>query len=399
MKITKFLCAALMLGALASCSDDSDDIKTFGSKSFTDESGLTLTVNGAPMIGKTVAYAPGADASKATLTVTSQFDLSLIPGIEGEGNVLAGPGALPGSKELVLPVTLTDNNGSHAIFSGNSDTQYCTFSYSGEVTDNTLTLSFTDVTLKDTRIAGTWAPVPYSINDDWASDEYGTVYSNPVYYVWESTSDFNFLGTPMPINKILDLVMALPLINDSQYTVPLALNAALQNIDFRTDGNVIAKYIDIAEENATAQTSPANLAQYVLTSDNSMLFFLNPQAIAAHEAQGLKKRATRADIDFSNVLGNVIAQLGGKLGDGVPMRYRLDGNEMSVYLDTNTLLPLMKSISPLLRDEAVVAQLVELVSQQEGMDFIAPMLPSMIASAADVIDNTTKIEIGINLKK
>ena len=138
------------------------------------------------------------------------------------------------------------------------------------------------------------------------------------------------------------------------------------------------------------------MAQYVVTGDNSMRFFLNPQAVIA--ASGEESRATR-DLDINNLLGNVMAQLVPMMADGVPMRYEFPTSTTPViYLDTEVLLPLLKHVSPLLRDEALVNQLVELVKQDESMGFIADSLPAMLASAADVIDNTTKIQIGLNLK-
>ena len=90
------------------------------------------------------------------------------------------------------------------------------------------------------------------------------------------------------------------------------------------------------------------------------------------------------------------------MSDGLPMHYNANGNELTVYLGTETLLPLLKTnVLPLLRDEAFVQMVVELLSaDEEGMGaMIAPMLPSMLKSAADVIDGTTKLEIGLNLKK
>lgn len=394
MKITKLLCAALMVGALASCSDDEPKSEE---KTFTDQTGLVMTVNNAPMVGKTVTYTPGADDTKATLTVTSQFDLSLIPGIESEGQMLAGPGAIPGSKELVLPVRLTDNDGNHALFSGAYETQYCTFNYNGELTDETLTLNFTDVLLKNTSIAGDYKTLPYAIDSDFDSDNYGAILANPIYLEWESDAPgINLFGTPVPPKGLISMVMVMGLINNNQLTVPQALNEALQGVSFTESGDVIAKIKeDIANAGAPVVTSPANLAQYVLTGGNSMLFFLNPQAIAAEDDK------TRADlgIDFSNIFGNAIAQLAPMLGDGVPMRYKVEGKNMTVYLGTETLLPLLKQISPLLKDEAIIAKVVEMASADPTLGMFAGALPDMLKSLADVIDQTTKIEVGINLVK
>ncbi|MBO4966295.1 MAG: hypothetical protein J6C81_08580 [Muribaculaceae bacterium] len=403
MKITKLLCAALMVGALASCSDDEPKQRVFEENTFTDKTGLTMMVNDAQMYGGIVKYTPGADNTVATLTVTTEFDLEMIPGIEGMGiegldsYKLAGPGVIPGSKELVLPVRLTDVTEDHASFSGSYETQYCTFNYNGEITKENLILNFTDVLLKNPSIVGDYKTLPFAIDEDTNSENYGGVLANPIYINWESGAGINLLGSPVPPKVLLSLVMVMPLLNDNQLTVPQALNEALQGVSFAKTGDVIAKIKeDIADPKAPVVTSPANLAQYVLTGSNSMLFFLNPNAIAVADAT-----RTRADlnIDFSNLFGNAIAQLAPMLSDGVPMSYKADGKNLTVYLGTETLLPLLKQISPLLENEELINQLVEMVSADPSMGMFAAFLPDILKSVPEVIEKTTVLEVGINLVK
>ncbi len=396
-KIFNLLCLVVLFGALTACSDDKDDVKPLDPNTYTDQSGLQITMNGAPVIGKTAVFTPDAkDPSKATITLGSTFDLSAIPSVTLPGSqTITGPGVVPGSKELVLDVTLKAGADGMSTFSGSHSTDYCTFEYSGSVDNDFLVLDIKNLELKDKTLVGLWNPMKQVIDDDFSSDTYGQVISTPVYAVWESGSDINFLGSPMPVQNILTLVMVMPLLDDMTLTVPDALLSVLKNVEFMKDGNIVASYVDTDSEDGTAVTSPLNMAQYVVTGKNDMRFFLNPQAVIAADS---KTRATRA-IDLNNLLGNVMAQLVPMMGDGVPMHYALNGSELRVYLGTETLLPLLKQASPLLRDETLVASLVELVKQDESMGFIADMLPSMLTSVADAIDNTTKIEIGLNLSK
>lgn len=401
MKLSKILSISLLGIACIACSDDNDPVKVYQPNTFTDANGLTLTVNGEPMIGKTVTFTPDAnDGTKGSITLSSTFDLNLIPGLDiKEGNEIAAPGVIPGSKTLTIPLTLQEGTGS-ATFTGTGDTDYCTFNYKGSVNDEAITLDITDLKLKNQILVGKYSPLPFKMDDDWESDTYGQTLQSPVYYQWKSSSKFNFLGSETEIEAILNLVLSMGLIGDESLNVPQALELALKNIEFRGDGNVIAEYLDFEAENPASQLSPANLAQYVVASDKQMLFYLNPQAIAAHE-NGKKVRATRADIDFSNILGNVIAQLAPRMGDGIPMAYSLEGDNMRVYLTTDTLLPLLKSVVPMLRDEQFVNKLVEQLqgSDDPMMQMVVGMLPTMVSSLADVIDNTTVIEVGLNLKK
>lgn len=397
--ILSFALLALLGFSLSSCSNDDPEPKR-EAQVFTDATGLTLSYNGNPVIGKTVTFTPDQkDANKGTLLINSVFNPNAIPGLpEGLATELPGPGVLPGSPDTSIEISL-DGKGA---FSGNAESEYVTYKYAGTLDSKTLKLDITEAKLKDTAIVGVWGLPPY-VADEWT----GEISSTPIYAVWESTADIDFLGSPNKPQAILNLLMAMPLLNDMTARIPDALLAALKNINFQDDGNVIASYADIdasdlgAGKEFTYQNSPANLAQYVLLPGNNMRFFLNPQAIAQFEAE----KATKADgdtpiVDINNLLGNVMAQVSPMLSAGVPMRYALDGNGLRVYLDTEVLLPLLKqNVLPLLRDEKVINALVALVSADESMGFIAALLPGMLKSVGDVIEGTTKLEIGLNLTK
>lgn len=397
MKKIAYFGLTLMTGifAMTSCSSD-DDPQINVDRTFDDANGLTLTVNGTPMVGKTAKFV--RENNVATLTLNSTFDLSAIPGLTGDlAKTIAAPGVIPGSPETVLSLTV-NGDANNATFVGKSENTYCTFDYSGAVTDKTLTLDIKNLLLKDQSIAGKWTLQPYDVNEDFSSDEYGTVYSEPIYAIWESTADFNFLGSPMPISDLLKLLMAMPLLDDMSTRLPDALCNLLRDVNLGTDGNIIASYADLTSEAETASylTSPTNMAQYVLNGNGNMLFFLNPQAVIKASSKD-----NMPSIDINNLLGNVIAQLAPMMSTGVPMHYTKVNDELTVYLGTEVLLPLLKdNVAPLLRNEDLVNMIVELVGQDPEMGaFIAPLLPDMIASAADVIEGTTKIEIGLNLKK
>ena len=76
-----------------------------------------------------------------------------------------------------------------------------------------------------------------------------------------------------------------------------------------------------------------------------------------------------------------------------------DPNFVSFYLDTNTLLPILKDIAPLLGDDDVVNFIVQAASQDPDMGFMASMLPPILKSLPDVINTTSKVELGLNLQK
>ena len=90
------------------------------------------------------------------------------------------------------------------------------------------------------------------------------------------------------------------------------------------------------------------------------------------------------------------------LVNGVPVAFEQTEDALSVYLNTELLLPLLKTlVVPLLSDEEVVAMLVELMKKDPdfgdiyGWGLAEPMLKAF----PEIIESTTKVEIGLNFVK
>lgn len=324
---------------------------------FTGENGLQLTYNGAPMPGKKVTFTPDAtNAQKATLRLEGEFDLN---GILGKAKSAAAredvsmptaPGVLPGSPVVTLPVDLTIN-GDQCSFAGTSETDYCTFSYKGEVSAGAMELDLSEVKLKNAKLAGmTWKLEPY--------DETNPNETDPIYLVWEAEK--KVLGF-MPIESVLKIALRMDLIAagaDNKISATDMLGTVLQDVTFMEDGNIVATYKDAANGGTEWTKSPVNLAQYVVENDNQMKVFLNPAAIIA-----AVNNAGRA-VDVQAVIQQAIQMLYPMLVNGVPVAFGQTDDALSVYLNTELLLPLLKTlVVPLLSDEEVVAMLVELMKK------------------------------------
>lgn len=385
--------ALVALATLSSCSkDDPEPAPSFQQVTRTEANGLTLTVNNVPVAGATVEFTPETNA-QATLKVYNSLDLSAYPGVpEVLKTTIAGPGVIPGTAQIILPVILESAGNNSASFSGTGSATYASYKYNGTVSNDAIKLAFTDVRLLDTSLAGRYTLAPYEMDDDFESENYGDILSSPVFVNWESGAKIDFMGTPMTPADLCKLLMIMPLLNDMTMTVPQYMETLLKDVTLGEDGNIIASYLDLDAETPNYLTSPANMAQYVVTDNSHMLFFLNPQAVIADASRA-------ASIpDMNNVLANVFAQLSPMVANGVPLNYKVGANSTSIYLGTETLLPLLKNnVLPLLRNEALVNYLVEIVQANEDMGFLAPMLPGMLASVADVIEQTTVLEIGLNL--
>ena len=378
-----------------SCSDDDDEkmVNPVPQTTFTGENGLQLTYNGAPMPGKKVTFTPDAtNAQKATLRLEGEFDLN---GILGKAKSAAAredvsmptaPGVLPGSPVVTLPVDLTIN-GDQCSFAGTSETDYCTFSYKGEVSAGAMELDLSEVKLKNAKLAGmTWKLEPY--------DETNPNETDPIYLVWEAEK--KVLGF-MPIESVLKIALRMDLIAagaDNKISATDMLGTVLQDVTFMEDGNIVATYKDAANGGTEWTKSPVNLAQYVVENDNQIKVFLNPAAIIA-----AVNNAGRA-VDVQAVIQQAIQMLYPMLVNGVPVAFEQTEDALSVYLNTELLLPLLKTlVVPLLSDEEVVAMLVELMKKDPDFGEMAGLAEPTLKAFPEIIESTTKVEIGLNFVK
>lgn len=386
------------IGLFTSCSDDDEKVvNPIPQTTFNSENGLQLTYNGAPLLGKKVTFTPDAtEATKATLRLEGEFDLSgILKGQRSNMTSPTGPGVFPGSPVTTLSVDLSIN-GNQCTFSGVSETEYCTFSYAGKVTAGTMDLSFTDVTLKNTALAGTvWKPT-LANTEDGGMDEL-------IHFVWKSGTKAAieiFPGYPseIEINDLLLLALRFPLFDDGsgdRVSVEQMLCSVLKDVTLGADGNIVATYMDAANGGTEWVTSPSNIAQYVVTGDNQLLLFLNPQAIMANVDNVEKSVRT---VDVGAILQQAIAELYPMLINGVPLTYTKEGNRMKVFLGTDLLLPLMKNIvAPLFEDEEFLNMVIEAMKSDPQFGGMAGMMVPTLKLLPEIIKNTTQLEIGLDL--
>lgn len=413
----KFIYALAIAGALSTFTSCSDDDPAPGSsleqKTYSSNEGLTLNLNGTPLIGKTVTFTPGTDG-KGTVTLAGEpLDISQIMGMitkadEQTAVTLPTAGVLPGSPSVSIPVELK-GDANNCTFEGTNETEYCTYSYSGSVTADNFEFNLSDVKLKNTSLAGTWTiPSLKWINPDWGDEEDNLYNVARVNWVAENGIDVGY-GVPFPISTIVSMALALPLISvgDEAVSPVVMLTNILHSVTFAEDGTLTARYVDTKTGETT--DAPAGIAQYVITSEGNIRLFLNPAAIIANSVMAAKGRSTRA-LDVIQLVESLMQQIAPMLSGGVPITYgqaiadqdgnlNEDPNVKSFYLGTETLLPLLKAIAPIFTDEDLVNSLVEEASKNPNMGYMADMLPNVLSALPGVIETTSVVEIGINLKK
>lgn len=393
MKKNLFYLFALIcsMSLFTACSDDDDDkvVCPVPQTEFTVATGLNLTYNGGSMLGKKVTFTPDAsDATKATLVLAGNLDLSGILTREAASGSF-GAGVFPGSPVVTLPVTL-NIQGDECSFSGTSETYYCTFDYAGKVTASSLKLDLTNVALKNSALSGTtWVPTP--LNSDYTEE--------PIHLIWESNKNVEVMpGWELPIQTILTSALRMSLIDaggDDKVNVEDMLCSVLHDITLGVDGNISASYVDAAQGGTSVVKTPANVAQYVVLSDTQMKVYLNLDAIIANVKR--LGSSTKA-IDMSEILSQAVTSLLPLVTDGVPLTYEKNEGKLKVYLNTDLLLPLMKNIvAPLFSDEEFVNMLIEAMKADPDFGSMAGMAEGMLKGLPEIINETTRLEVGLNL--
>lgn len=386
MKKTLFIglfSIALAGGVLTSCSNDDDSSVVSPitqTKTYADASGLTLTYSGAPMLGKQVVFTPDAnDITKATLTLSGAQTTSPL---SDNASGLTTAGVIPGEVSTTIDVDLTIKNDT-VTFAGEENRGGYTLKYQGSATDASLNLAL-NVTFVETA----WT------NTSWQLLPPGNLFSGdpmqPIHVVWDA-DPFDFNGSPNEIQPLITLVISMTQIEGN--TIPKMLCEVLNKVTFLSDGNVQAEYKDSL--NATEwKTSPLNLATYTVPEPNKIRLFLNPAQIAA-TASG-KSRAGMTD-----VLSQLMAAVTPMLSEGILITLEKDEEGvLKAYLDTETLLPILKIVAPLFEDEAAVEQILSMLKAQAGemAGMVDVFLKPILVAMPQIIGSTEIIQIGIKMQ-
>lgn len=410
--------AVIAVSAFTSCSDDDDPVvpgANIENKSYTATDGLNLVVNGEPLVGKTITFTKGADDNATIKLAGEGFDLSSIMGQIGTkatpqpGLMVPTCGVIPGSPEYEFQVKLI-GTGDECVFEGGEETEYCTFKYSGKVTKDALDFNITDLKLKNTSLVGNWKFPEFN--------PWGDVMSTAVTWDAEAIPTIDFMGIPMqiPIQGVVGMAMAMEIVPDPlNVTDTISPNEVLpkllKNVEFREDGNIIADYIDLKTKDINPVKSPIGIAQYVITEDGKFLLFLNPQQIIATTVSNATKALGTRAPEITTVIEQLLTQLLPLIKNGIPLEwtqytYNPDPwgdeiipveNTFSFTIGKEVLLPLLKTVTPVLSDPEVKSQLVE--AAKEEMGAMGASLKGILDSLPEIVNTTSEIKLGINLEK
>lgn len=394
MKKSLLICmfSALAVGTLVtSCSDDNNGnepeliVCPVDGTTFTDVNGLVLTYSGQPMIGKQVVFTPSTtESGKATLVLSGASTGSLPVSLQSKADATVPvAGVIPGETSTTIEI-LYKVDGDKITFDGEDTKDGRVIKYSGEALDGSMTLNL-EVTMPENELAGTsWNLQAYD------NVEYQT---SPIHFVWEADKKIEiFQGVELTVNEIVLMALRLPVIG-GEITANDALIQILNEVSFNADGNIVAKYKNNLTETEYS-TSPLNIAMYTVPSASELRVYLNLAQIMANVSTSPASKATQMEI-MSNLLTMVMPML----SQGVPVSYTIVDGQMTAYLNSDVMIPLLKAVSPLFTDPEFIQMIVDMVKNDPTMGAMAGMIEPIIAQLPEVISSTTKFEAGINMVK
>lgn len=398
----------LLSMAAVSCDNDNEPaISPIADKTYTGLSALELEYNGQPMVGKTVDYKQ--NGLSATLNFHSAVSLSSLSPELAELPDFPGPGVLPGSPNLELPVSLKPD-GDEYEFSGTGETDYVTYSYSGDVKADKLDFEFKNVRLKNQRLANTvWKPAPLSAAAD------GTGYSSmPFHIVWETDQPGLLAGFDYSVQDAVTLLLTLPIIpaynNTAYMSLSQALASGVRAIAFNPDGNAVVTYLKTANGAAEFSQAPLCMLQYLPLSDSMLKLYVNPTDLTGVILTNINNSqkpnipehpfgapATRASIqEITGMLSALLPMV----SEGFPMQYNLSESSLQVYFNSETLIPLLKGvIIPLLADPIIQQSILERLQENPSLQPYKPVIEAFLIATPLILESTTKVELGVNLIK
>lgn len=364
-----------------SCSDDDDKVVSpVGETTFTGANGLALTYSGVSMLGKKVTFTPNAaDATKATLTLSGLMDLSSILRSNNTPAVNA-PGVIPGETTTTLNVENMIIDGDKVVFEGTEENNGRSIKYSGEATSKNMNLAL-EVTMPSNVLSGT----------SWELAPTGTMFEGdpmaPIHVKWDA-DEFPFGGGTWDINSAISLIVSMTQIEGK--SIPQLLSGVLNKVTFLPDGNIQAEYKSSLTDTEW-KTSELNIATYTV-SNNKIYLFLNPSQIIA---SANKNR----DINSNEILGSLIPMVLPMLSNGIPMTYVEKEDKMSVYLDTETLKPILEVLAPMFENEEFVTGLVDMLKEQAGDmgALVDAFLKPVLVAIPQIVSTTKTVQIGLKL--
>lgn len=210
----------------------------------------------------------------------------------------------------------------------------------------------------------------------------------PIHVKWDA-DEFPFGNGTWDINSAITMIFSMAQIEGKH--IPELLSGVLNKVTFLPDGNIQAEYKD-ALTDTEWKTSGLNIAMYTV-KDGQVFLFLN-------FAQILATVNERANDSMNDIVASLLPQLLQMVNRGIPLSYIVgEDGKMTVYLGTEVLLPILKTVAPLFENEEFVARLLDILKEQAGgmAVLIESFLKPILVAMPQIVSTTKDIQIGLKL--
>lgn len=367
------------------------------------------------MAGKQCVLSP-EDGGSVSLLFESLFDLSQLGSKFKDLPPVQSPGVLPGSSKLMISVPLNVKDGKY-VYSIDGETEAVTYSLKGSISDKLLTADFSNVKLKNqTFTGGVWAPMPAS--------GLPTADTQPFHIVWETALPIPFPELEYTIQDMLRILVNIPMIPVYNNTAEMSLSQVIANglktVAFNPDGNILVTYLQTANGASVFTLAPKCAFQYVPLTDKMLSLFINPTDLLSLILLNNDKKdpnipenpwkknnsisggrvIRNSEVSSADLFANIAKLILPMVAQGFPTNSVIDGKQMQLYIGTEVLLPLLKQgVVPMLQDPSVVAMIGQYISDNESLRPYAKELTLLLEILPTLMDQTTRLEIGLNLTK
>lgn len=387
---------------------------------------LVMTCNGELLEGKKVVMAVDETNESATITfAAAETDLEsaigLIPGanlIQGMGLKYTGNSPVPGVKEITITNVPLFKNGTNYMFKGSLVQPTYSMDYNGTIEGEKMTIDIS-YELTNQKLAGTWKLQKPNIFTGSSTS------MTPLWFDWDTNLNIKFgmlnipemgiynlnIDTYTP-NGLYDLLVLLSPAAFNAFDLQQTIADLLQSITALPNGSMYATYAwdsNTSNPDRWSSNMGRNIIRYYYGEEEDRLYVELDGQFMINTIKSLipSSPGTRGVEDDLKTLGTKLVEtLKPALENGIPCAYKLEGNKMTINIDGEFLLSLLKVLAEVGNNEAANTVIMQFLESDKTLAPYAPniaiflkRLPDLLTYKEEKSGECKYVKIGLHLEK
>lgn len=323
---------------------------------------LKMTYNGEELTGKKVTFLPDDKNETAVIELAgTEIDLaSLNSLLAGMNATFTTSSPIPGEKTVVLNDVKLYGNGSVYKFDGEDITPVRIVKYRGTVEEGKMSIDITHE-LVNQELAGTWNLAP-------VQNLLGCVEASPLWIDWDTkveidpgkipNGDSYITGLNQNPNGLFSTLFWVgepdfAIIFGFELQIQRTVLNLLQGVTAQPDGCMFATYSYSGDTNNPLWSSEMsrNIIRYYYGEPNQIYIEANADFLMK-TIGGLLNPTRAADPEQTKAIGKKLVEaLTPALEKGFPCNYVLNNNKLTINLDGEFTVKLLRVLAELLNDE------------------------------------------------